>query len=130
MGGVDKSDMYCALYGTSRKSKKWWHRILFGLIDRSLRNTFVVYKKLIDCNCTLLNFRRSVAQSLITLGKPPKVGRPISTLSNQLTANKRQIILFQHQLEKKMWEFTGLFMTKNVEGARCAQRKRTNQNLF
>ena len=90
MGGVDKSDMYCALYGTSRKSKKWWHRILFGLIDQSLCCAFVVYKMLIVRNCTLLNFWRSVAQSLITLGKPPKVGRPISTPSNQLTANKRR----------------------------------------
>ena len=47
-------------------------------------------KKLIDRNCTLLNFWRSVAQSLITLGKPPKVGRPISTPSNRLTAKKRR----------------------------------------
>lgn len=90
MGGVDKADMYCALYGTSRKSKKWWHRIFFGLVDRSLCNAFVVYKKLGDCNCTLLNFRRSVAQSLITLGKPPKVGRPIATGSNQLSGTKRR----------------------------------------
>ena len=48
----------------------------------------------------------------------------------QLTKGKRQIILFQHQLENKMWEFTRLFMTKNVEGARWAQRKKSNQDLF
>ena len=90
MRGVDKADMYCGLYGTSRKSKKWWHRILFGLIDRSICNAFVVYKKLKDKNCTLLNFRRSVSQSLITYGKPPKVGRPLSTPSNQLTVSKRR----------------------------------------
>ena len=90
MGGVDKSDMYCTLYGASCKPKKWCHRILFGLIDRSSSNAFVVYKKLINCNCTLLNFWRSVAQSLITPEKPPKMGRPISTPSNQLTANKKR----------------------------------------
>ena len=39
--------------------------------------------------------------------------------------------MFQHQLETKMWEFIGLFMTKNVERARCAQRKKkSNQDLF
>ena len=48
----------------------------------------------------------------------------------QLTKGERQIILFQHQSEKKMWEFIGLFMTKNVEGARCAQRKKSNQDFF
>ena len=61
-----------------------------GLIDRSICNAFVVHKKLKDKNCTLLNFRRSVSQSLITLGKPPKVGRPLSTPSNQLTVSKRR----------------------------------------
>ena len=90
MVGVEKADVYCALYRTFHKSKKWWNRIFFGLIDWSLQNAFVVYKKLIDRNSTLLNFRRSVAQWLITLGKPLKAGRSISTPSNQLTANKRQ----------------------------------------
>ena len=90
MRGVDKADMYCGLYGISRKSKKWWYRILFGLIDRSICNAFVVYKKLKDKNCSLINFRRSVFQSLITLDKPPKVGRPLPTPSNQLTVSKRR----------------------------------------
>ena len=36
MGGVDKADMLCGLYGVSRKSKKWQHRMSFGLIDRTL----------------------------------------------------------------------------------------------
>ena len=31
MGGVDKVDMLCSLYCFSQKSKKWWHRIVFGL---------------------------------------------------------------------------------------------------
>ena len=62
MGGVDKADMYVSLYGTSRKSKKWWHRILFGLIDRTVCNAYVVYKKLKDEKASLLDFRRSVAQ--------------------------------------------------------------------
>ena len=35
MGGVDKADMLCSLHGIGRKSKKWWHRIFFGLLDRN-----------------------------------------------------------------------------------------------
>jgi len=74
MRGVDKADMYCSLYGTSRKSKKWWHCILFGLIYRTVCNTLLcsIYKELKDEKSSLLDFRRSVAQSMITLGKPPK----------------------------------------------------------
>ena len=29
-----------------------------------------------------------------------------------------------------MWEFIGLFMTKNVESARCAQRKKVESRPF
>ena len=90
MGGVDKADMLCSLYGISRKSKKWWHRIFFDLVDRSICNAYVVYNKLEMEGCKLLSFRRSVAQSLITIGKPPQVGPPISTPCNQATAKKRR----------------------------------------
>lgn len=27
MGGVNKADMLCSIYGLDRISKKWWHRI-------------------------------------------------------------------------------------------------------
>ena len=47
-------------------------------MDRSLCNAFVVYKKLVDPDIKLLDFRRLVAQGLLALGKPPKVGRPLS----------------------------------------------------
>ena len=33
MGGVDKVNMLCSLYGTFKKSKKWWCCISFGLVD-------------------------------------------------------------------------------------------------
>ena len=39
MGGVDKAGMLCALHGIGRKSRKWWHRIFFGLIDRTITIT-------------------------------------------------------------------------------------------
>ena len=29
MGGVDKTDFYCAIYGINCKNKKWWHIIVF-----------------------------------------------------------------------------------------------------
>ncbi|XP_060855513.1 piggyBac transposable element-derived protein 3-like [Metopolophium dirhodum] len=33
MGGVDKADQLRALYNVYRKSKKWWHRLFWGVID-------------------------------------------------------------------------------------------------
>ena len=48
-------------------------QIFFGIIDRTLINTYVAYCKI---ESTTLEFRRLVAQTLITLAQPPKVGRP------------------------------------------------------
>ncbi|GFN81184.1 PiggyBac transposable element-derived protein 4 [Plakobranchus ocellatus] len=42
IGGVDMADMLCSSYGLSRKSKKWWHCLFFGLIDRTLINAYIV----------------------------------------------------------------------------------------
>ena len=78
MGGVDLADFRCAVNERSWKSPNWRHQIFFGLIDRTLGNSFVVFKKLTHKNITMLTYRRHVMQSLITLTKPPKVGRLIS----------------------------------------------------
>ena len=89
MGGVDKADFYCAIYGLNRKNVKWWHRLFFGLIDRALTNAYVIYCKVTDCKISSLQFRRNVTLALITLGHPPKVGRPLS-LTSPLVSKKRR----------------------------------------
>ena len=89
MGGVGKGNTFCSLYHTYQKSKNWWHSISFGIIDRTVCNAYVVYKILTNEKIDLLYFRRSVAPSMITKSKTPKLGRS-STQSNQRTAKKRQ----------------------------------------
>ena len=79
MGGVDKADMLCSLYGMDRKSRKWWQRLFFGIIDRMLVNSYVVHNKLEDKAIPLLLFRRLVAQHLLTAATPPQIGRPLAT---------------------------------------------------
>ena len=74
-GGVDKADMLISLYRLSRKSKKWWHRIFYGLIDWALCNAFIAFNKVTKAKMKSLDFqRRGVAQSVITRGHPMKVG--------------------------------------------------------
>ena len=68
MGEVDKHDMLRQLYGTNRKSVKWWHRLFFGLLDMSIVNAFVVYKEN-HGSLPLLEFRRELAQGLLTYFK-------------------------------------------------------------
>jgi hypothetical protein len=44
MGGVDRSDRMVRTYSSSRKSKKWWYRLFYYLLDTSLANSFILYK--------------------------------------------------------------------------------------
>ena len=90
MGGVDKVDMLCLIYGVGCKSKKWWHHIFFGLVSHTLCNAYVVYKKPIEPSIRSLEFHHSIAQSLITLSKQPNVGRPFSTPTHASTKKRRK----------------------------------------
>ncbi len=79
MGGIDKADMLCSIYGINRKSKKWWYRLFFVILDRTLINAMIAYNKLENANLATLLFRRYVAQSLIILSHKPSLGRPLRT---------------------------------------------------
>ena len=81
MGGVDKADLYCGIYGINRKNMKWWHRLFFGHIERALVNAYGTYCKVIASRIPSLEFRRYVTLALITLGRSPKVGRPLNLAS-------------------------------------------------
>ena len=99
MGGVDQADFKCTVNGRNRKSTKWWHRIIFGLLDKTLANSFIVYKRIEKENITMLTFKRLVVQSLITLSKLPKIGRPLgkSPLPNSKKRRKSN-----YSVEKSM----------------------------
>lgn len=66
MGYVDKADMLKSLYQISRKSKKWWHRIFWHLIDTVVTNAFIIYTvKGNRENLTLKTFRLAIVDGLL-----------------------------------------------------------------
>lgn len=67
MGYVDKSDMYISLYKINRKSKKWWHRILWHFLELSIVNAYIIFKCRAGTikNYTLKEFRLAVANGLV-----------------------------------------------------------------
>ena len=90
MGGVDKADMLCAVQGLGRKSKKWWHRIFFGIIDRTVVNAQVAYSKIEGKSVSVLQYRRAVVQALITHATPAKVERPRAASSSTVVPKRRK----------------------------------------
>ena len=45
MGGVDVFDSRRKTYSFSRKSRKWWHRLFYFLVDAAITNSYILYKE-------------------------------------------------------------------------------------
>ena len=78
MGGVDKNDQMKSYYTIPVSGKKWWSRILFDLVDRSIFNSFVLEQESPNhAKRTLKSFRIDLAKQLIgNFSSRRKRGRP------------------------------------------------------
>lgn len=65
MGGIDQADRLRALYCVDRKSKKWWLRIFWGLLDIVFVNAYVVYCQIFG-KIDVLEVRSSIALGLMS----------------------------------------------------------------
>jgi len=92
MGGVDRFDQLRERYAVSRSfaTIKWWHCILYWLIDLAIVNAFIMFQVNKTDSSTVrpdqLRFRLLLARQL-TKGyeRKPKRGRPVSFLANKRT---------------------------------------------
>lgn len=89
MGGVDHADRLRVTYGVNRRSKKWWHRLFWGLMDIAFVNSYVIYASVMEEKLTLLDFRESVAQGLMS-SKVLPAGKRYSDSSSAGQAHKRR----------------------------------------
>ena len=64
MGGVDLCDSVTTAYPSIRKTIKWYKKVFLHILDITLYNACVVYKKLIGKSIPLLNFRLEVARQI------------------------------------------------------------------
>lgn len=88
MGGVDRFDQLRERYAIGRRSIKWWHRILYYLVDLAIVNSFIMWKcvknKKEKEECNQLSFRIRLAKQLISgYSSRKRRGRPINYLSNK-----------------------------------------------
>lgn len=67
MGGVDRFDQLQGCYAIGRRSVKWWHRILYYLIDLAVVNSFILWTVSRDSDVSFnqLTFRLRLARQLI-----------------------------------------------------------------
>lgn len=83
MGGVDLIDSLIGLYRCKIRSKKWYHRLFFHLLDMTVVNAWLLYRRHESSDrsaktMSLLQFKSSVAEALCRTGPTSamKRGRP------------------------------------------------------
>ncbi|CAB3231975.1 unnamed protein product [Arctia plantaginis] len=67
MGGVDRFDQKRGTYSISRRSKRWWMRIFYFLVDSAITNAYIMYTQndRVHNLMTSLHFRTVLARNLI-----------------------------------------------------------------
>ncbi|KAI5692406.1 hypothetical protein M8J76_004694 [Diaphorina citri] len=77
MGGTDRLDQNVSCYRSNIRSKKWWWPLFLWGIDVSIQNAWLLHRK--SCKSTnvptldLLDFRRAIAQVLMTKYATPRI---------------------------------------------------------
>ena len=74
MGGVDRTDQLLEPFKVARKSMKWYKKLAMHLIQLSLLNSFLLYKKDGERK-PLLEFQRNVIASLLFIENTPEIPR-------------------------------------------------------
>jgi len=84
MGGVDLLDTNIGRYKISIKSRKWYMRLFYHLIDITITNSCILQKRIYESKrqkykSSLADFREELAVSLCQMGElvSPKRGRPL-----------------------------------------------------
>ncbi|XP_049772359.1 piggyBac transposable element-derived protein 2-like [Schistocerca cancellata] len=93
MGGVDPLDSLIALYRIKIRSKKWYLRIVFHLLDLTVVNAWLLYRRdCTECNVrkldqlSLLDFKATVAACLCKQNKDGQKKRGSPSSSSMETA--------------------------------------------
>ncbi|XP_054259612.1 piggyBac transposable element-derived protein 2-like [Macrosteles quadrilineatus] len=97
MGGVDKINSIIGRYKIRMKTRKWYLRLFYHLLDVTMCNSWLLYQRVCrdrgDINIMpLAEFRESVAITMCRLGSniTPKRGRPSTELDVALLTKSKK----------------------------------------
>ncbi|GBP47242.1 PiggyBac transposable element-derived protein 2 [Eumeta japonica] len=101
MGGVDLMDSFIGRYRIAMRSRKWYLRIFYHLLDMSVINSWLIYKDLksTEADPSILNlcqYRLELAEALSKVGNASELcnkrGRPSTSNSTEknLQAKKKR----------------------------------------
>lgn len=85
MGGVDLLDSLLGLYRIQLRTKKWYKKIFFHMVDMCVVNSWILWRKKSGEYMPLFDFKLAIAEHFCKAGKAKKRGRPTTTPSNPST---------------------------------------------
>ncbi|KAJ8936302.1 hypothetical protein NQ314_012418 [Rhamnusium bicolor] len=81
MSGVERADQLTSYYSSSRKSVRWYKKIVIHLLDITVINSFLLFREIHKNtkikNIKLLEFRESLIRSLLDISPDMKDGRQL-----------------------------------------------------
>lgn len=90
MGGVDLMDSYIGRYRNKIKSKKWYMRLFFHLLDMTLVNSWVLFKRAKGKTITLLEFKKEVCEALCKIEDKTQSKRKSKEIEDLYEAKKKR----------------------------------------
>uniref|UniRef100_G3U0L7 PiggyBac transposable element-derived protein domain-containing protein n=1 Tax=Loxodonta africana TaxID=9785 RepID=G3U0L7_LOXAF len=83
MGGVDRFEKRRERYAIGRRSAKWWHRLLYFLVDLAIVNSFIMWDCTHGGRCDQLSFRTALVRQLAVGQGTTSRGRPSYLVKNK-----------------------------------------------
>ncbi|KAL4126483.1 hypothetical protein QTP88_010705 [Uroleucon formosanum] len=91
MGGVDLMDSLIGWYRIIMRTKKWYKKIFYHLLDMTVVNSWLMYKKITGNTMPLAKFRESLSVTLMQSGIAKRgKGRPSGSLEIQENIKKKR----------------------------------------
>ncbi|KAH9375166.1 hypothetical protein HPB48_017118 [Haemaphysalis longicornis] len=88
MGGVDRADQLLSFYHNELKTKKWYKRIVFHLLDLAVVNSWLLYRAVKDSEIQLAEFKVQVAFGLMKSEKSHEAPLHDSTMAENWLSNR------------------------------------------
>lgn len=90
MGGVDLLDSLLGRYHISMRTRKWYMRLFYHIIDITVINAWLLHRRMHVNSMKLLEFRLELATTLCAIGcsSSSKRGRPSSEVQKQYALKK------------------------------------------
>ncbi|XP_044573309.1 piggyBac transposable element-derived protein 1-like [Drosophila ananassae] len=96
MGGVDLIDSIIGRYKILLRSKRWQVRIFYHLLDLTISNAWLLYKRVMKANgypgkvLSSSDFRLDIAEVLTKVNTKSKLGKRSSVIENELQLKKQR----------------------------------------